>query len=1771
MKNKLFVFLLLILSVRAYSQCTLTVNLTASSTAICSGNPVVLTASATAGTPAYNYVWSTGETTQSIIVNKAATYTVSVSDQTAGCQPITKTITLTTGTTPPAPTAADAITCPNTSATITASGSSGTYQWYDAPTGGNFLASGGTYHTPPINTKSIFYVETTISGCPSARTPVTVYPIAGPDVVDGSTCAGSSVTLTASGAGSYQWFDAPSGGTQVGTGPAFTTPALFATKNYYVVGTTAGCVSSPTQATATVRPAPSAPVSSGIAICSGSVATLHATADPGSVFDWYSVPTGGISLISSPDYTTPALTNTTTYYVQATVNSCIGPRTAVTVTVNPIPAAPTAADISGCSGYPVTLTATAPGGTYNWYATATSTTILATGNTYTTPVLNTSTTFYVEVVSAGGCTSLRKVVNVTINPSPTAPTAAGQTICSGNAATLTAVGPGGSYEWYAMASGGTLLVAGASYTTPVLNATTTYYVQTTQGGCTSPRAAIVVTVNPTPVAPTASGVTICSGSTATLSASGTGSGYEWYDAATAGNLVASTQNFITPALITNTTYYVQTISTGCVSPRTAVTVTVNAVPSAPTANGVTTCAGTSATLTATGTGTIQWFNVATGGTPVATGNTYTTATLAVTTTYYVQATNGTCASTRIAVTVTVTSTTNQFTYSSGTYCKSGTNPTPLINVPGGTFSSSPIGLSINSNNGTIDLTTSIIGSYTITYNNACAISTEQVAIVVAPDANFTYSAPAYCQGSANVSPIYTTPASSGGVFSAAPSGLVFKNPNTGVIDMTASAPGTYSVINTINGLGGCPTVTSLPVSVKIDPKVIVDAGPDQFIATGTSTTLAGSVTGGITTGTWSAGSGTFSPNATTLNATYTPAVGVSAVTLTLTSDDPGTSCGPQSDQVIINISAQPAPPIASGTSICSGSVATLLVSPPFNGTYDWFSALTGGPSLFTGINFTTSPLTTTTIYYVQTTVGGVASNRTAVTVTVNAIPVAPTAQGVTICSGTQATLTASGSTGIYQWYDAATGGSLQGTGASFTTQFLTANTSYYVQANLNSCISPTRTKVDVIVNPAPNVTSAATGSICSDNPLNYIITADLPNATFSYSRATVAGISNPGFVNQPGNTITETLTNTTGTNIIVTYVITPTLNGCQGAPFNFTVTVYPVATVSSPNTGIVCSGASPNYTITFNTTGTIVSWSRAAVAGISNVAVSGQISSSIQEALINTTIAPIDVVYNFTYSTANCAGGTFKFTLTVNPKVDITSAKTGVACGGTPQGYTITSQVPSAVYSWSRAAIPEISNPAVTNTSNFINESLVNISGAPVTVDYLITTINNGCQTAPFKYSVLVYPQPPTPIANSNSPVCTGKTINLLTPTLIAGGSYAWTGPTGFSSSLQNPVINNVTAANAGTYTLYLLANGCSSVGATVDVLVDAVPVANAGPDIAICNTATSVPLAGSVSGGTTTGTWSTSGTGTFSPSAADLNGQYLPSAQDKAAGSVKITLVSTSKDDCAISVDDMIIKFQPVPATNAGGDSSVCVQNTSINLNGKMLVPGNGTWSTTGSGTFSPSTVQINGGASPIYILSAADKVAGSIKFTLTANTVTPCDIPSADVTITLAPPPIVNAGGSVFVLKGNTVILAPQVNDSNVTYAWSPNIFISDTTAKNPTITGDVDRVYTLKVTDSRGCTTTDKVNVVIAPTIIIPNTFTPNNDGVNDLWDITGLIAYISATVDIYNRNGQKLFHSIGYGKPWDGTYNNKPLPFGTYYYVIDTKLNNKIYSGYVAIVK
>lgn len=86
-----------------------------------------------------------------------------------------------------------------------------------------------------------------------------------------------------------------------------------------------------------------------------------------------------------------------------------------------------------------------------------------------------------------------------------------------------------------------------------------------------------------------------------------------------------------------------------------------------------------------------------------------------------------------------------------------------------------------------------------------------------------------------------------------------------------------------------------------------------------------------------------------------------------------------------------------------------------------------------------------------------------------------------------------------------------------------------------------------------------------------------------------------------------------------------------------------------------------------------------------------------------------------------------------------------------------------------------------------------------------------------------------------------------------------------------------------------------------------------------------------------------------------------------------------------------------------------------------------------------------------------------------------------------------------------------------------------------------------------------------------IIIPNSFSPNGDGRNDLWEIKNLNAYPHNTVEVFNRNGQRLFRSIGYSIAWDGTFKGQPVPQATYYYIVNLKNGSKSLSGSVTIVR
>lgn len=92
-----------------------------------------------------------------------------------------------------------------------------------------------------------------------------------------------------------------------------------------------------------------------------------------------------------------------------------------------------------------------------------------------------------------------------------------------------------------------------------------------------------------------------------------------------------------------------------------------------------------------------------------------------------------------------------------------------------------------------------------------------------------------------------------------------------------------------------------------------------------------------------------------------------------------------------------------------------------------------------------------------------------------------------------------------------------------------------------------------------------------------------------------------------------------------------------------------------------------------------------------------------------------------------------------------------------------------------------------------------------------------------------------------------------------------------------------------------------------------------------------------------------------------------------------------------------------------------------------------------------------------------------------------------------------------------------------------------------------------------------------ITSAPKVTVPNMFSPNGDGINDVWNITNLEAYTDCILTVYDRSGGVVFKSIGYSTPWNGTRNGAFLDAGTYYYVID--FNNEIprVSGWVFLIR
>ncbi|PKV66310.1 PKD-like domain-containing protein [Pontibacter ramchanderi] len=1322
------------------------------------------------------------------------------------------------------------------------------YQW-TVVSGDATIASGGNTRTAHINfgntagtvQVSVVAFNTCGKSGPATTHTITIKPTPVITVSaqndNTAVCQGESVVLTAAGANSYVW-----SGTDIAagtTGSTLTvTPSV--TTTYTVIGTTDNCPSAPKSITIEVTPALTQQDIAGTAeYCHNAQATALTvvTSGGGSTtksYKWEQSATGNEGTwtqVATTESYTP-LTNvvgSTFYRRTVSAGECALTTSNFEVVVKSNPTIEVSADANAiCQGEAVELTASGAD-SYIWSGTG----IPAASTGPKVTVTPTATTTYTVIGVTNGCQSAPQPITITVTPALTQGTVTGNTqycqTAGGTGTALTSTVSGGvtakSYRWEQSASAdgpwedalGTNNAP--SYTPSVATAGTVYYRRVVESGsCTSYGSPVAVTVTPSITNTiTSDNQVVCSGETiAQIIGTVTGGkpgevSYQWEQSAngTTGweNApgASSALNYTPEAEVlttSKTTYYRRKVISGnCTSFSEPVSVRIVAMPIAKILDGPNDyfCPPALSTLTAEEDPdySYTWFRVAEEGSDVQVGTDQNTYTTNVEGSYYVvvRGENG---------------------------CTSTSAPTQVKS--------------------TIMYTNIISGAQTICYNTVPSTlqgeeSKSDLGIV-------TYEWQVSVDGT-NFSKINN-------------SNVQNLNLNTAL-----TADRWYRRIARVGS--GC-SITSSPIKVTVKPLLRVTnlPGTTPAICNNTAYTFTPEGSEGSKTISWTraavqgisndAASGTGGINETLVNTLTAP---VNVTYVYTTSDDEG--CTGPAQNLVVRVNPTPVlSSLLTPPAICGGTEFEYIANSATAGTtYTWVrkpaaGITTAAPESGNGArvehvltNTTADPIDVT---YTYTLTANGCSNTQDVIVTVNPRPqLSSTLTPPAICSGATFSYTPASETDgtTFSWTRVAATGitsadPTSGTGnisqALVNTTVNPINVTYRVTTSANGCAGTTESVV-VTVNPSPKLSTLLTGSVCSGSTFSYEPASATPGATFSWTRAASGGNT----ASSGAGNIDEVLTNSTTAPITVTYEITTRANGCSGEPQQLVVTVNPRPVLSSALTQTVCSGSAFTYTPASATTGATYTWTRAAVPGISNAAVTNG-TGSVNETLVNTTANPIDVIYVYTTTANGCAGNsTQNLVVTVNPRPQLSSTLIPAAiCSGTSFSYEPASATEGATFSWTRAAVTNISNPAVTTpVAGAVNENLVNTGTAPVTVTYRYTTTyaSNGssCAGTVQEVKVVVNPSPKLSSLLATS-VCSGTPLSYTPASATTGTTFTWErlpatgitsdGAVSGSGPINQTLTNNTSNFINVTFRITSSANGCTGLTEDVVVQVNPKPVA---------------------------------------------------------------------------------------------------------------------------------------------------------------------------------------------------------------------------------------------------------------------------------------------------------------------------------------------------------
>lgn len=651
--------------------------------------------------------------------------------------------------------------------------------------------------------------------------------------------------------------------------------------------------------------------------------------------------------------------------------------------------------------------------------------------------------------------------------------------------------------------------------------------------------------------------------------------------------------------------------------------------------------------------------------------------------------------------------------------------------------------------------------------------------------------------------------------------------------------------------------------------------------------------------------------------------------------------------------------------------------------------------------------------------------------------------------------------------------------------------------------------LDVAVFNIPNGVSPCTAIQSNSNQLgcNYASSSNGCNQ-FGTSFPCSSSVPAPNVV--AGQTLMIVVENWSGNSSSFTLQLGTTPGSAGTGPPN--AFIYPA--------GPFCASGSPYQMTAVNLGGT---WTGTGISptGIFNPATAGPGTHNITYAI---GAAPC----NSSYTTAVLVYSNGTLNVTPNQTV----------CAG---GSTTLTASGADTYSWSPSTGLSSTTGAMVTAS------------PPSTTTYTVTGTSNGC-TATGTVTVTIGPSPAV-TASNNGPLCLGEDL-MLNAATSPGATFQWTGPNGFTSTEQNPVITGITDNNVGDYSVSIQVNGCTnSAMTTLGLNPNIYPVLTpAGP---FCSNDQTVVLTADIQGGTWSGPGITNAAaGIFDPSQAQV-------------GSNEITY--TLSIPCGQS-STMQIVVNPQPQINFMADRLTGCSPLNVNFTDNSQPSSQSVaWSFGDGATSTGMGVQNH-----TYINVGCYDVT----LTTTANNCTNSQLLPGFICV--QPDPVAN-----FMVPDYTAsMFYPTFSFTNLstgaaTYAWT----FGDGTGSNivnpshtyPEAAGSYE--VELLAISSAGCRDSIRQVVHVQEEVVfyVPNAFTPDGDEFNNDFQpvFTSGFDPRSYTLIIYNRWGETLFQSHNAEVGWDGTYGGERCPAGTYVWTIwfkDTRSDKKYtYKGHVSIVK